>query len=258
MSSRITVSRAGHALALNGDRIPTVTTIIGNSTPKRALLPWAARQAAEWAATHVDLIPAIGEADWIEQASKAHQRVSNAKATKGTDVHADALGLLKGEALDIPDERLAVTRQAVEFMDAWSVDDIAAERPCANTEWQYGGTFDLIARLADGNVWLLDWKTGKGPYTEQALQLAAYAACDIYQDDAGNDQPMPAVDRLGFVMLSETAWDLVPVVADRDRLFSVFSRMIGVSNFVQWTTPNRDGVARWPVLGEPLPAPVPA
>jgi len=252
MTSRLTTSRAGHAYAIDGERVPSVTTIIGNATPKRALLGWAAREAAHWAATHTDLIDAIGEDEWIDQAARAHTRKASKAATRGIDVHADAQGLLEGKALDIPDERLAITRQAVDFMDTWHVEAIAAERPCANTEHNYAGTFDLIARLGDGKTWLLDWKTGKGPYTEQTLQLAAYAACDIYRDADGNDAPMPEIDRLGFVMLSDDGWDLVPVIGDTLRLFNVFTRMIGVSTFVQWTTPNRDGIARWPVLGEPL------
>jgi hypothetical protein len=255
MTSRITISRAGHALGLDGDRIPTVTTIIGNSTPKPALLWWSARKAAEWAATHRDLLDAIGEDEWIDQAAGAHNRERNKAALRGTDVHRYAEGLLSGEPIEIPDEHLAITRQAVDFMDAWRVQPIASERPCVNLEHRYGGTFDLIAKLADDKTWLLDWKTGKGPFAEQTLQLAAYAGCDIYRDADGNDQPMPEIDRLGFVMLSDDGWDLVPVVGDTLRLFNVFTRMIGVSTFVQWTTPNRDGVARWPVLGEPvLPA----
>lgn len=255
MTSRLTTSRAGHAYAIDGERVPSVTTIIGNAIHKRALMGWAAREAAHWAATHVDLLDPMGEADWIEQASKAHTKTSNKKAARGTDVHRDAEALLAGDAVDIPDDRLAITRQAVDFMDAWHVNAIAAERPCYNAEWQYAGTFDLIAELADGATWLLDWKTGSGPWPDQTLQLAAYAACPVYVDADGSDNDMPHIDRMGFVMLTDDGWDLVPVVADAERLFNVFTRMIGVSTFVQWTTPNRDGVARWPVVGEPvLPA----
>lgn len=255
MTSRIGTSRAGHAYALDGERIPSVTTIIGNATPKRALIGWAAREAATWAATHRELVDAIGEQEWIDQAANAHTRARNKAATRGTDIHRWAQAALAGEPVDVPDEHADVVRQAVDFMDTWQVREIAAERPCVNTEWQYGGTFDLLAEMADGALWLLDWKTGKGPFTEQALQLAAYASCDIYKHADGNDVAMPNPDRLGFVMLSADGWDLVPVIGATERLFSVFSRMIGVSNFVQWSTPNREGVARWPVLGEPLPSP---
>lgn len=255
MTSRLTTSRAGHSYALDGDRIPSVTTIIGNATPKPALIYWAAREAANWAATHVDLLPAIGEDDWIGQASKAHERARNKAAVRGTDVHRDAQQLVRGEPVDVPDERRDITAQAVDFMDAWGVHEIAAERPAYNIQWKYGGTFDLIARLNDGQVWMLDWKTGKGPWTEQTLQLAAYAKCDAYRDEHGNDVPMPAIDRMGFVMLSDGGWDFVPVVGNADSLFSAFTHMRRVSDFVEWTTPNRSGVAKWPVLGEPLPRP---
>lgn len=259
MTSRITVSRQGHAYALDGSRIPSVTTITGR-LDKPALMWWAAREAAQWAATHVDLLPAVGESEWVESATKAHKRTRKIKADHGTDVHAGARAVTRGEPVEIPDELADEVKQAVAFLDAWGVQEIAAERPCYNDTWRYGGRFDLLATMADGNTWLLDWKTGKGPYPEWALQAAGYASCDYYQDDDGNDMRMPRIDRLGFVLLSPSGWDLVPVVAwdqarDRERLVEVFNRLIGVNAFVEWSTPNAQGQAAWPVLGEPMPTP---
>lgn len=254
MSSRLTISRAGHSYAIDGQRVPSVTTIIGNATAKPALKWWAAREAAAWAATHRDLFDVLGEREWVDQAARAHDRTSRDKMARGTVVHGDARRLVAGEPVDVPDDRRAITEQAAKWLDAWDAHEIAAERPCFNVEHRYGGTFDVIARLRDGATWLLDWKTGSGPYTEQALQLAAYAACEAYQAESGDDVPMPHVDRMGFVMLSDSGADLVPVVADPARLFAVFSRMVGVSNFVEWSTPNKAGHAAWPVLGEPMPA----
>lgn len=259
MSTRLTVSRAGHAYALDGSRIPSVTTITGK-LDKPALKWWAAKEAATWAATHRDAVDVLGEDEWIKQATAAHNRTRKLKADHGTDVHAYTRAVTRGEAVDVPDDLADEVRQAVKFMDAWGVQEIAAERPCFNTAWRYGGTFDLLARMADGNTWLLDWKTGTGPYPEWSLQGVGYASCDTYQDDDGNDQPMPTVDRVGFVMLSPAGWDLVPVIAwdkptERDRLFGIFTRLIGVNAFVEWSTPNSNGHAAWAVLGEPMPSP---
>lgn len=260
MSTRVTKRRAGsgHGYAIDGTRVPSVTTILRNVIEKPALKQWAAKEAAAWAATHVDLLPAIGEADWIGQAANAHRRTSGRKADHGTDVHEVVRALAGfGEAVDVPDDLRPKVEQAAKFLDAWGVREIAAERPCYHPTWQYAGTFDLLATLDadDGATWLLDWKTGSGPWTEQTLQLAGYAACEFYQDTDGNDVPMPPIDRMGFVMLSDTEWELVPVIGDREALFESFKFARNLNEFVERTTLNSKGVAAWPVLGEPLPFP---
>jgi hypothetical protein len=260
MTSRISKARSGsgHAYAIDGQRVPSVTTVIDNATAKRALIGAAAKETALWAAANVDMLPVIGEADWIEKATKARFEVWGKKAAKGTDVHRYAEQLVTTGTTDAPPELVPVVESAAAFMDAWQLDEIAAERPCANLPYRYAGTFDVLGRLADGQTWLLDWKTGKGPYSDQVLQLVGYAACNVYQDTNGDDRPMPPIDALGFVMLKDDGWELVPVADSVDNLFPVFSRMIGVARYAQETTPNRAGIAKWTVLGEPLGAPVAA
>lgn len=263
MSTRITKRRAGsgHGYAIDGERVPSVTTILRNCIEKPALKRWAAKEAGAWAATHVDLLPAIGEADWIDQAANAHMRVSGRKADHGTDVHETLQAVAAfGEATDVPDDLRAKVEQGARFMDAWQVETVAAERPCYNALWRYAGTFDLLATLASGpggerELWLLDWKTGSGPWTEQVLQLVGYAFCECFQGTDGNDVEMPDVARLGFVMLTDTEWELVPVIGSRPELIAHFQHARALNEFVERTTPNRKGVAAWPVLGEPLPLP---
>lgn len=263
MSTRITKRRAGsgHGYAIDGTRVPSVTTILRNVLDKPALKQWAAKEAAAWAATHVDLLPAIGEASWIKQAANAHRETSGRKADHGTDVHNVLQAVAAfGEATDVPDDLRDKVTQGARFLDAWNVEPVAAERPCYNALWRYAGTFDLLATLTSGDHgtrerWLLDWKTGSGPWVEQALQLVGYAECESYQGTDGNDVPMPDVDRLGFVMLTDNEWELVPVVGDRAALWAYFQHARKLNAFVEDATPNSKGVARMPVLGEPLPLP---
>lgn len=263
MSSRLTVSRKGHSYALDGKRVPSVTTIIGNASDKPGMVVSAAKITAEWAATHADLRDALGEDAWLKQASGHYRDEWRAKADKGTDVHALARSALSGEAVDVPTALEGHVRAAVDFMDTWAVREIAAEAACYSARWQYGGRFDLMAELADGATWLLDWKTGKGPYVNQCLQLVGYATAEAYQDANGDDVAMPEPDKLGFVMLGDDGWELVPVTRwnndapnDRQRLTDVFRSMIPINNFVEWATPDyRTGLAKWPVLGEPEPVP---
>ena len=74
----------------------------------------------------------------------------------------------------------------------------------------YGGTLDLIAEL-DGEVWLLDWKTGKSVawpdgsvYADHRLQLAAYAhARFIARIGDPARYPLPPVTRFGIVHVTD-------------------------------------------------------
>jgi hypothetical protein len=68
----------------------------------------------------------------------------------------------------------------------------------------YGGTFDLLARDADGRTVLADIKTGKGVYKETILQLTAYGMAPLVSP-MGSDTvyPMPIPDR--YVVIHVTA-----------------------------------------------------
>lgn len=51
---------------------------------------------------------------------------------------------------------------------------VAIEEPLICTQLGFGGTPDLVCRDPDGNLIILDWKTGAYVYPEYAIQLAAY------------------------------------------------------------------------------------
>lgn len=251
MPSRITRREwgSGHVYDFDGTRVPGVTTIIGNALPKHALPGWYAKIAAQWAADHRDLWDALGPDAWVRQATAAPRDAANRAAERGRHVHTHALELLAGETPDVSDEALPFVEQAAKFLDDWEAKELLAERPCANSQYRYCGTFDLIARLRDGNVWLLDYKTGSGPWNSHALQAAAYAACDIVQLDDDHDAPMPKIDRCGFVMLREDHYYLIPLKADPARLVAYFYRCIDIAAFHK----NTDGrEPKWEWQGIPL------
>jgi PD-(D/E)XK nuclease superfamily len=254
MASRIQrIARgSGHSYALDGVRVVGVTSVLNNALPKHALPNWYAEQTAAWASTHRELADALGDDAWARQATAAPRDAANKAANRGRDVHTHALELLAGSAPEVDPDALPFVEQAADFMRRWQVQELAAERPCGNTTWRYCGTFDLLARLSDGAVWMLDYKTGSGPFNNHALQLAAYAACDIIQIDPEHDAPMPKIDRLGFVMLRRDHWDLVPVKADPERLVKYFYRCMDIAAFHQNTSGREP---RWEILGPPVPIP---
>lgn len=242
---------SGHTYAWDGHRLPGVTSVL-NVMNKRALPDWYAKQAAGWAATHVDLLTALGDDAWVRQATAAPRDVANKAADRGRDTHSHAMALLSGETPDVAPDVLPYVEQAARFMDEWNVVEIAAERPCVNTQWRYAGTFDLVCKLRDGATWLLDYKTGKGPYNTHGLQNAAYSACDLFQIDDDHDAPMPHVDRLGMVMLRPDHYEVIPVTADPARLVAYFYRAMDLAAFDTNTSGQNP---RWPIFGEPMGVP---
>jgi hypothetical protein len=107
---------------------------------------------------------------------------------------------------------------------------------------------DIAQRLqAVKQRWLLDFKTSKGsPYPEVALQLAAYRYSDFYLDQAGNEQPMPPVDRCGVVWLRADGYDLIPIEAGPEA-FEAFSHVQAVAAF------RADPIEQW--IGDTLRPP---
>ena len=199
MSAGLVFYERSHRYKLDGEWVAGVTTLIGKGLPKPSIPYWAARQVAEFVADHPDVVeevkrlggrgPAVGflkEIPW--------QKRDDA-AVRGTEIHAH------GEAVEVPEHLAGRVQGYVDWLDAHQPEVIATEKGCASREWQYAGTFDLIARL-DGAVWLLDLKSSKGVYGSMALQLAAYGHAEFYVD--GNvEVPMPPIDRYGVLHVTE-------------------------------------------------------
>ena len=110
--------------------------------------------------------------------------------------------------------------------------ELYVEAPVFSRRWGYAGTPDLIARLVDNRVWLLDWKTSaKGVYLDNVLQLAALRFAEYTVDAAGVEVPLPTVDAAGIVWLRADGYDLVPVEAT-ERAFRTFLAVKLVARFV--------------------------
>jgi len=96
----------------------------------------------------------------------------------GTIAHAMIMCHLRGWELDtsnlIPDSVSTAENCVLSYYE-WekniSLEPILIEEPLTNKE--YGGTIDLYAK-ANGQLWLIDFKTSGGIYTDMFYQLAAY------------------------------------------------------------------------------------
>lgn len=216
---------------------PSVTQILGMLDKSGSLVPAAVKLTAENA---VDTAPEwMGDLadDWdngrdvVVGKLKSHYReVWYRKARRGSEIHelVDQVWV-RGNRLEDVYERIAgdpmwsgfraeetdeVLRPLTLFFDKYVAEVLATEGTCYATQEGWAGSFDCLVRLRDGRVAVLDWKTGKGPYSNFALQLQAYAMADRlavpveYVGEPGNRKPsrwrlerMPRPEVGGIVML---------------------------------------------------------
>jgi hypothetical protein len=196
-------------------KVPGVTTIIKAGYPVIALVDWAGRTTAEYAIDHWDELSELPPSQRLKRLNDARYEVRDSAGNRGTEVHTLAERLARGEEVDLPDDIAGHVEACVRFLDEWNVQPIMTETTVVNYSHGYAGTLDLIADLADGYRWLVDWKTGaKGPFGDVAFQLAAYRHAERYVAKGGSEAPMIDVERCGVVWLRADGYDLFPYPAD--------------------------------------------
>lgn len=165
----------GHGYTLDGRKVPGVTTILGKTMPKDALVKWAADQTANHAIDYWDELAELAPSALLKRLQGARYADKDQASNRGTEVHRLAAEYLAGQEIDIPEELESHVRSYEAFVQEWNPQPIAIEFVVANPSVGYCGTGDLIADLADGYRWLLDVKTSRsGIFAETVLQLAAY------------------------------------------------------------------------------------
>jgi hypothetical protein len=222
----------GHSYLLDGAPVQGVTTALGEGYPKPGLIGWAFDTASKFAVDHWDELAQLGPGSRLTRIQKARYTERDEAAVRGTAVHELAHRLQAGEELEVPEPLIGHVDAYLQFVNDWKPAELIVETPVFSREWRYAGTVDLVAELADGRRWLLDWKTSKGePYPEAALQLAAYRYADFYlADDGITEQPMPRVDATGIVWLRADGYDLIPIDAGPEA-FVAFGHVQQVAAF---------------------------
>lgn len=234
---------SGHTYTVDGVKFDGVTTLIGDGLNKPALLRWASRSAAEYAVDHWDELstkPVTVRLDEIKGAPWADR---DAAARRGTEVHRLASELVRGVEVDVPDELAGHVESYVRFLDSWHPVPVLVETWVCNRKVRYAGTLDLVCDLRLGGKverWLLDIKTARsGVFGEVALQLAAYANADTYQD-ADGEHPMMPVDAVGVVHVRSDGYDVYRLPHD-PAIFGVFRHVAFVARQMplmrDWVSP---------------------
>jgi hypothetical protein len=211
----------GHSYQLDGVKVPGVTTVTGN-LPKNALIDWAGRVTAEYAVDHWDELSAQPHSARLNTLTRARYSATSKAALRGTQIHALGEQVSLGHQVDAGEHQSEVEAYA-RFLDRWQVEVLATETPCASTQWGYAGTADAWATFGRGQYAgqrvLLDIKTGRGVYDETALQLTAYAHCDLWQPDGPESEAeQPPVDAVVVAHILTDAVELLPVDASANQL----------------------------------------
>lgn len=240
-----------HRYWLDGKPIPGVTTLIKGGLPAPALVYWSAKSVAEWVADHPDeceSLRSMGRYKMVAALKETPWETRDTAAVRGTEVHVLAEKLIKGEEVEIPPHLTGHVDGYVRYLDTFEPTPILTEKSCANRQHRYAGRFDLIAEI-DGTVWMLDNKTSRAIYGDNALQVDAYRNAEFYveDDDPDTEIPMPeGIERLGILHIREDGTDLIPV----DSTGQPFRTFLHCA----WVAKQKDAIKGF--IGDPIPAPV--
>lgn len=169
----------------NGERVPSVTTILGQCKDPGPLVRWSYKVGLSQGFRHsAEGTPPAGL--YNERAAEIGSAVHHAAecfVLDGADPF-DALETWQDAKAgfgwaDLTEEQREKARTSTRgFVGWWTMaqpEVIAAEVPLVSPTMKVGGTPDLIAYMG-GQLMVLDWKTSKAVYAEMKVQLAAYAA----------------------------------------------------------------------------------
>jgi len=208
------VRTARHLYYFNGQGPWPGVTSITRVLDAPALTNWKLGEVARSAVENAERLIEDREAGKTDAAVKYLTTLSTSAMDRGSRIHGNIESILRREPFT-PDPRDA---DAVAGARAWlnqqarehGLRPLEVEAFLLHETLGYGGTCDLIAEL-DGEVWLLDWKTGSSVatpdgavYRDHRLQLAAYANAEfIARPNDPARYELPAITRYGIVHVTD-------------------------------------------------------
>lgn len=201
-----TISLYNGAVELNFDPLTHVYTVddqeIGNSISetlkiinKPFLLRWHVQKAIDFIKEYLQPGMALDEmqiSDLLKDAKDAATRYTASAADLGTMGHQWIETYLK-DPLNPPPmpyhEGLQnVVDTFLDFLQAHDIQPIFTERRIYSREFQIAGTLDCLCWF-DGELAILDWKTGTDIYDDHFLQMGGYSLC--YHEERESDPTLP-------------------------------------------------------------------
>lgn len=253
---RVNRGRGHSYVDANGNKVPGVTTVLGDGIPKPALMNWGPRVTAEYAVDNWAELSKLTPSKRLEKLQKARYEDRDAAANKGTRVHNLAEQLIAGKEVVVPDDLAGHVESYIAFLEEWEPEPLLIEAVVMSHENGYAGTLDLGAyfdpqQLLDAGLAddlpelvaaleaavdagepvlvIVDVKTSRsGIFGETALQLAGYRYADVFIDDKGAEQPMPEFALALALHVRADGYDLYPMTAGRDQLRELlYARQVG-------------------------------
>lgn len=237
-----------------GEKYPSVTSLrrlLGAPFP---LATWMVEQAIKAGVAYASNIDSMkaqegsdAAASWLRKQANSER---DAAANRGTAVHEAAA---QGRAvMHVEPELQGPLAMFYDFLDVTKARIIMQEKQVWNLTLGYAGSLDLMIEIVWKGVHRLlvvDIKTGKGVYTDHALQLMGYGLGEFIGEDDRVDKKATALLReangLAILHLSDTDWELIEVEAS-PTLFKQFTNMVEFAHW-QLDTPNMDTLIkeRW-------------
>lgn len=212
-------SPKAHRYWIDGKSVPGVTSLLKGGIPAPQLIYWAARTVAEYVADNdaaVEQMRTMGRGPMVAALKEVPWQARDAAAARGTEVHTLGERIVHGEKVDVPDHLTGYIDGYVRWLDTAGLVPVLTECSVASRKHWYAGRFDLIADLY-GTRWLLDLKTAKGIYSDNALQCDAYRNAEFYVTDDNPDLELPlpeGIERIGALHIREDITELVPLQSD--------------------------------------------
>ena len=229
-----------HQYFLDGEQIPSVTTILGVIDKSGPLMAWAVKTAVAYIGANLDrLRGSLTEQKAmaiLTEAKGESNRIKTEAADIGTQIHSICDRIDKGETipLDLLDDKI---RNGVQAYLNWCKDVkwqfLEGEFIIYDTDHKYAGTVDKLG-MVNGKLALVDIKTGSAVYPEHLLQLAAYSAA--YHKLNPDEQ----IEEFYIIKLGKDdgKFEAVKIEEDMNYLFNVF---LAAKKIWEWKKSNTKG-----------------
>lgn len=155
------------------------------------------------------------------------------KASRGTAIH-DAATARKSLA-EVPEDLRRSLHQFYHWLDDSGAEIIAVEQQVFNLSLGYAGTFDILCRMPDGRILLVDLKTGNSTYVDHVLQMIGYGMGEfVGADDVVNDELTKMLREANGMMLlhlTDEGWHEQEIEVT-PRQFRAFTGLLDFAVFV--------------------------
>jgi hypothetical protein len=230
----------------DGGKVPGVTSVIKSLDKSGPLVSWAKRETAACAVRNLPLLETMIRDGGPEAAAKWLSAIPDYQretaADLGTVVHALAEAIARGIEIEVDPTTEPFVSSILRWRSIYKPTVLNAEYMVYSEAHRYGGTADMAARI-NGEIWLIDLKTGKGTYAETALQLAGLHFADwAGRTNDPKKYALPKATRFGVLHVRLEQAELIPY----DVTLAEFQAFIACRELTTWLE------MRAPVIKTPL------